>query len=141
MKPLARADHAGGHIVATRAGLDSSDSHEQIHIAWQDCLGAVWDAPRLTVSVARDGIVTQHAWLIPDPGDFPAVVRDRIASVVVMDLRRDFAGHGSVRFVARRRGDGVEWLTLADDADWAESAQGRPSIAAELAGIRSTLGV
>ena len=141
MKPLATAEHAGGTIRVTRAGIDSVDAHESLHIAWQDCLGAVWDDPRLTVTVLRDGAARQHAWLMATPGQVPQVVRDRVASVVVAELTRTFDVHGAVRFIARRSGDAVAWLTLPDDAEWAATPQGTASIAAELADIRSAMGV
>lgn len=141
MRPLASARHSGGTITLTREGIDSIDSHEAQHIAWQDCLAAVWDPPRLTVTVHTDGSTRQYAWLLDEPGLVPAVVRDRVGSVVLCDLRRDFADHGAVRFIGRRRGDAVHWLTLADDTVWAQSEQGRRSIAAELVDLRSTLGV
>ena len=93
------------------------------------------------LAVLRDGAARQHAWLMATPGQVPQVVRDRVASVVVAELTRTFDVHGAVRFIARRSGDAVAWLTLPDDAEWAATPQGTASIAAELADIRSAMGV
>lgn len=141
MKPLASASHGGGTLTADLHGLTSVDSHETFVIPWSQCLAASWQDSLLTVTTWVDGEVAQHAWRLLDPGRMPEVVRDRVSSVVLIDQRQTFTPGGMVRFVARRSGDGVEWLTLAEDRDWAASEIGARSITVALDDLRSSLGV
>lgn len=141
MKPLASASHGGGLLSADLHGLTSVDSHETVVIAWSDCLAATWQDPLLTVTTWVDGDTAQRAWQLLEPGRLPEVVRDRVTSVVLIDQRQTFTPGGVVRFVARRAGDGVEWLTLAEDREWAATEVGARSIATALDDLRSALGV
>jgi hypothetical protein len=123
------------------AGITSVDAHEVTDIAWGDCLAATWEPPLLTVTTHIAGQSRRYAWQLSDPQRVPEVVHDRVSSVVIVDVRRDYGEHGVVRLVARRTADGAEWLTLADDPTWADSDVGRRSIAADLAELQANLGV
>jgi hypothetical protein len=141
MKPLASVAHGGGTLTADLAGLTSVDSHETVRIEWSECLAATWQAPLLTVTVWRDGMAHQLSWQLREPGRLPDVVRDRVTSAIVVDQRQTFVPGGVVRFVARRNGQGIGWMTLPEDRAWAASEQGKQAISTALENLRSTLGV
>jgi hypothetical protein len=46
-----------------------------------------------------------------------------------------------VRFIAHKSDSGIEWLTIAQDQNWADSAIGQASINAEVDALRSTFGI
>ena len=135
---LAWSEHHGGLIAATTLGILSTDAHESKRIPWTQTLSAKWDAPLLTVAVAPD--LSTMGWMISEPGQLPAVIRDRVTSGVVVDRIRLFNEH-EVRFIAHRAQQGIEWLTIAQDPDWAATPIGASSIESELAQLRSTLGI
>ena len=135
---LAWSEHQGGLIAVTTLGIISTDAHESKRISWSQTLSAKWDAPLLTVSLAPD--MTPVGWMIPEPGQLPAAIRDRVTSAVVVDRVRKFNDQ-EVRFIAHRAQRGIEWLTIAQDPDWAKSPIGVASIESELASLRATLGI
>ena len=139
--PLAWAHHSGGDIAATRRGIVSVDQHETLTLAWGDLIQAVWSPPMLSVVSIRDGSSHAHGWILDDPGQVPTVIRDRVSHNVVADHMRTFTPGGIVRFVARRDGANVEWVSLPQDHEWAATEIGRRSITNELADLRSSLGV
>ena len=139
--PLAWAHHSGGVIAATRQGIVSVDNHETLALGWEDLIQAVWTPPMLSVVSIRDGISQTHAWLLEEPAQVPAVVRDRVTHSVVADHMRTFTPGGVVQFVARRVGSGVEWVALPHDQEWAATEIGARSITNELADLRRSLGV
>lgn len=141
MRPLARAAHAGGSLTVDLVGMTSVDAHQTVTIPWHDCLAATWEPPLLTVTTHVAGESRRYGWHLAEPGTVPDAVRDRVTSVLVADVRRDYGDHGTVRFVARRRPEGIEWLTLADDSDWVASELGARSTARDLEELRATLGV
>lgn len=135
---LAWAHHQGGLIAATTVGLISTDAHEIKRIPWTHTLAAKWEAPLLTVSLAPD--LSNLGWLIEEPGQLPVAVRDRVTAAVVVDRVRRFDDQ-EVRFIAHKSDIGIEWLTIAQDQDWADSAIGQASINAEVEALRSTFGI
>ncbi len=135
---LAWTKHQGGLIAATNVGLISTDMHEEKRIPWTHILSAKWDAPLLTVALAPD--LQNLGWLIDQPGQLPVAVRDRVTASVIVDRVRLFQDY-EVRFIAHKSQSGVEWLTIAQDDNWAQSAVGKASIAAELESLRSTFGI
>lgn len=135
---LAWAHHQGGLLAATNVGLISTDAHEVKRIPWTSTLSAKWDAPLLTIALTPD--LESLGWLVPEPGQLPVAVRDRVTAFVIVDRVRRF-GDQEVRFIAHKSDSGVEWLTIAQDQDWANSPIGQASILAELQVLRSTFGI
>jgi len=140
---LAWTVHNGGLLAATKRSLISIDHHEPNRIPWETTLQAKWDEPILIVLVQPDSssAATQMAWSLPEPGQLPAVVRDRVTGTVLVDQVRDVAGVGRVRFVARRGTQAVSWVAIPDD-DSVVKAQGSAEIIqAALAEIQAIFGI
>ncbi len=135
---LAWATHHSGVIAATTQALVSTDHHDSKRIPWTHVLSAKWEGSMLTINLAPD--LSSLGWLIDEPGQLPVAVRDRVTAHIVVDRTRRFNDQ-EVRFIAHRGETDIEWLTIAQDADWAHSPQGQASIQAELVSLRSTLGV
>lgn len=146
-KILAWATHRGGHIIATNRALLSTDAHEPIIVPWGNTVAARWNEPLLTVFV-QDDLASQPralAWMLDEPGMVPSAVHDRVTDANLVDISRDIEGVGTVRFIARRGESGITWTTLIGDSTNTTDQQTQLSqtdaISAELANLRSTLGI
>lgn len=129
------ASHGGGYLIATKSALVSSDTHEATSTAWSEILSATWDQEVLTLITAQNQV---RAWQLSEARDLPMVIRDFVTRTVVADRLVDISGVGPVRFVARRNGDGVDWLTITNAN---QNVETQSLISAELASIRSNLGI
>ena len=138
-KVFSWARHGGGFLAATDLGIISIDSHDSTKIPWQLAIAGKWEPPLLSVTCLPH--MTVAAWQLDDPGMLPQAVRDRITAHVLIDRVINFPGHASVRFVATKSPDGVKWLTNAQDQTWADSPEGKSAISAQLADLRSALGI
>lgn len=138
-KVFSWAQHGGGFLAATDLGIISIDNHDSTRIPWSQAIAGKWEPPLLTVTCLPD--MDTVGWQLDDPGMLPQAVRDRITAHVLIDRAVNFPGHGSVRFVATKSADGVKWLTNSQDEAWAQSPEGSAAIQAELASLRSALGI
>lgn len=138
-KVFSWARHGGGLIAVTDLGIISIDNHDATRIVWADAIAGKWEPPLLTVTCLPD--MTTVGWQIEEPGMLPQGVRDRITAHVLIDRVINFPGHGSVRYVARKTPDGIAWLTNSQDEIWADSAEGKAAISAELSALRAALGI
>ena len=138
-KVFSWAHHGGGLVAATDLGIITIDNHDATRIPWAVAIAGKWEPPLLTVTCLPD--MSSVGWQLDDPGMLPQAVRDRITAHVLIDRVINFPGHGTVRFIATRTAEGVKWLTNSQDETWAKSPAGQAAISAELATLRSALGI
>jgi hypothetical protein len=62
-------------------------------------------------------------------------------STVIVDRVYELPNAGSVRFVARRDGKNVTWITVVDDLTATKSAAGARDVAQALGELKSIFGI
>lgn len=113
---LAAADAETPFVLATdRALYFEADARR---IPWSRISKASWDEPVLTFVALDDRgrPSTPVAVEVPEAGDLPAAVHDRVTASVVMSQRVDLEGHGGALMVARRDSDDgqIRWSVVFD---------------------------
>jgi hypothetical protein len=111
----------GGHAVSTPLGLWLPGTGGPARTRWHLIAKAAWDPPRLTLTIAVEGndlggattLVEQppRTLTLPEPGDVPRDVRDRVTRSVRYSTQHRLAPTGSAWVVARRVAgqDGLVW--------------------------------
>jgi len=129
---------AGPWVVATTLGLWLPGRTDRL--GWHQIHRAAWDAPRLTVTpstsvgegdgyeVMADDVPVRVE--LPDPGDIPIKIRERVTRSVVYTRHYALAG-GGVRVVGRRvpGANGLRWHVRYDDGTDGEDAEVRSATA------------
>jgi len=140
---LAWAAYQGGLIAVTDKNLvDTGQSHQTL-IPWSIALQARWEPPMLSLVTQLDGqsVAATQTWSLEEPGKIPSAVRDRVTHTVVVDKAYNLPNAGNVRFVARRDGKSVTWITVVDDLAAAQSAAGAKDVATALGELKSIFGI
>jgi hypothetical protein len=118
------SDTPSGTVVVTNVGVWLPGRTERL--GWHQIHKATWSGGRLTivpstfVSAGKDyAVLADDAAVdvsLADPGDVPAIVRERVTKSVFSTAHHDLPG-GGVRIVARRVPgvDGVEWHVRYDE--------------------------
>ena len=106
----------GAAVVATEGGL-LLPARDAL-LPWRQVERATWERPLLRVReadrTASAGVL--HELALEDPGDLPAVVRDRVTGSVAWSQYAKVAPEGGVRVVGRRvpGADLLEWQLVFD---------------------------
>jgi hypothetical protein len=140
---LAWANYHGGVIGVTDKNLICTGESKPTLTPWSIALQARWDPPTLSLvtQVDSDSTATTQSWTIDEPGKIPSAVRDRVMSTVIVDRVYELPNTGSVRFVARRDGKNVTWITVVDDLTATKSAAGARDVAQALDELKSIFGI
>lgn len=126
-------------VVATTGGLWITEHGEPRRLAWEHIVTARWNGNALTVTAAAEvapQIMRRRPALVlplPEPGDVPRAVRQRVDRSVAASHRRSLPGGSTVLLVARRVSgrDGLAWYAVFDrDADAADEGHRRQARAA-----------
>ena len=112
---------------------------------WDRLLSASWDAGRLHLRVQESpgGPVSTFTLMLDDPGEFPAVVWERVEASILATHRLSVAGASGVSAVARRRSgsDDVSWTVVFDDPGDATRDDLRELALGALSELRISLGI
>lgn len=140
---LAWASFRGGFLAVTDKNLVCIDKSQPTVTPWSIALQARWEPPMLTLVTQQDShsIATSQTWSLTEPGKVPSAMRDRVTSTVIVDRAYDLPNAGRVRFVARRDGQGVKWITVVEDTAAAQSGAGATDLAQALAELKSIFGI
>ena len=140
---LAWAAYQGGLIAVTDKNLVDSGELRPTLIPWSIALQARWEPPVLTLVTQLDSqsIAVRQTWTLEEPGKIPSAVRDRVTHTVVVDKAYNLPNAGNVRFVARRDGKDVTWITVVDDLAATQSAAGAKDVATALGELKSIFGI
>ena len=71
----------------------------------------------------------------------PLVVRDRVTAAVVIDRLLELKTAGRVRFIARRKGEHIEWITVAEDDQSLDGQSGAIEVSLALNQLRAAFGI
>ena len=71
----------------------------------------------------------------------PLVVRDRVTATVVIDRLLELKTAGRVRFIARRKGERIEWITVAEDDQSLDGQSGAIEVSLALNQLRAAFGI
>lgn len=140
---LAWTQTVTGFIAVTDVSLVSIDESAAKVIPWEFALQARWEPPELFVVVQSEQseLPKQLVFNLVTPGLVPIAVRDRVTAAVVIDQVEEITGVGRVRFIARRNKNGVNWTTVADDADLASTPGGTLEVNKVLGHLQATFGI
>ena len=140
---LAWATYRGGLLAVTDKNLVCIDNLEPTLISWTIALQARWEPPMLTLVTQPDSqtVATSQTWELDLPGKVPSALRDRVTSAVIVDRAYDLPNAGRVRFVARRDGQNVTWIAVADDLAAPQSVEGANDVANALTELKSIFGI
>ncbi len=140
---LAWTQTVTGFIAVTDVSLVSIDESSAKVIPWEFALQARWEPPELFVVVQSEQseLPKQLVFNLVTPGLVPIAVRDRVTAAVVIDQVEEITGVGRVRFIARRNKNGVNWTTVADDADLASTPGGTLEVNKVLGHLQATFGI
>lgn len=133
-----------GYLAASDRALYRVEPPSVERVRWDQVDLAVWEPPLLHLRVRDDdsGSVTGREWGADQTGDLPAVVRERVTGSILANSQVPVAG-GSARVIARRHSDtgSVEWRVVFGSGVDAQDPAVRAAADAELADLRSRLGV
>ena len=140
---LAWAAYQGGLIAVTDKNLVVTGESLPTLIPWSIALQARWEPPVLTLVTQLDSqsVSATQTWTLEEPGKIPSAVRDRVTHTVVVDKAYNLPNAGNVRFVARRDGKNVTWITVVDDLAATQSAAGAKDVAAAMSELKSIFGI
>jgi hypothetical protein len=140
---LAWASFLGGFLAVTDKNLVCLAKSQLTVTPWSIALQARWEPPMLTLVTQQDSnsIATSQTWSLIEPGKVPSAMRDRVTSTVIVDRAYDLPNAGRVRFVARRDGQAVNWITVVQDTAATQSAAGAYDVAQALAELKSIFGI
>jgi len=118
-RTLASARAADGSwAVGTDRALHLADGLE---LGWHQVDSARWvgDDSVLEVVTLPEGMTPPQTYRIelPDPGQLPELVRERVTSSIVVSERVVLAGGAGARIIARRvpGGEGVRWSVIYEE--------------------------
>jgi hypothetical protein len=147
-RPLAwAAAGPSDFVVATNLGLWLPGRTERL--GWHQIHKVIWDSPGLTVipstpveeaegyAIMADDAAVEV--VLPDPGDVPIRVRERVTGSVAYTRHHPLTPDGGVRVVGRRvpGADGLRWHVRYDEGIDREDPEVRASTA-ELVGAASS---
>lgn len=140
---LAWAPCSGGFLAVTDKNLICTVDATPTLTPWAVALQARWEPPILTLVTQLDSSsgTKSQTWTLVEPGKIPSAVRDRVTSTVIVDRVYELPNAGSVRFVARRNGQNVPWLTVAEDTSATQSEAGAQDIAHAIDELKSIFGI
>jgi hypothetical protein len=140
---LAWAHHQTGLIAASDRNLVSISDSTTCVTPWESSLQAKWQPPNLTLitKVDSDSSINSQTWILDSPGQIPLVVRDRVTATVVIDRLLELKTAGRVRFIARRKGERIEWITLAEDDQSLGAESGASEVAVALNQLKAAFGI
>ena len=140
---LAWATFRGGLLAVTDKNLVCIDQSQPEVTPWSVALQARWEPPMLTLVTQLDShsLATSQTWSLIEPGKVPSAIRDRVTNAVIVDRAYDLPNAGRVRFVARRDGEKVTWITAADDLAATQSKVGAKDVAQALAELKTIFGI
>jgi hypothetical protein len=140
---LAWAAYRDGLIAVTDNNFVDTGELNPTLIPWSIALQARWEPPMLTLvtQVDSQSVAATQTWTLAEPGKIPSSVRDRVTHTVVVDKAYNLPNAGNVRFVARRDGESVTWITVVDDLAPTQSAAGARDVAAALSELKSIFGI
>ena len=140
---LAWATYRGGFLAVTDKNLVCVEQSQPTVTPWSIALQARWEPPVMTLVTQQDSqsIATSQTWSLIEPGKVPSAIRDRVTSAVIVDRAYDLPNAGRVRFVARRDGQAVKWITVVEDTAAAQSTAGANDVAQALAELKSIFGI
>ncbi|WP_372728793.1 hypothetical protein [Nocardioides sp.] len=124
-KLLASIEVEGGVVGGTRdacyLGIGAADA-EPVRIPWEQVEAADWDRDTTTLRISEVGTWgvprPVHELVVPEPGTFLQLVRERVTASVVLQRHVPIEGSRGVRVIARRapRGDQpVQWVYEFDE--------------------------
>ena len=140
---LAWTNHQTGLIAASDHHLVSISDLANCVIPWESSLQAKWQPPNLTLvtKVDSDSSINSQTWILDSPGQMPLVVRDRVTATVVIDRLLELKSAGRVRFIARRKGELIEWITVAEDDQSLDGQSGAIEVSLALNQLRAAFGI
>lgn len=140
---LAWARYDGGLIAVTDKNLVDKGELRPVLIPWTIALQARWEPPVLTLVTQLDSasLSDTQTWSLEEPGKIPSAVRDRVTHAVIVDRAYNLPNAGNVRFVARRDGKDVNWITVVDDLTATQSAAGARDVALAMSELKSIFGI
>lgn len=140
---LAWAAYQGGLLAVTDKNLVVTGDLPPTLIPWSIALQARWEPPVLTLVTQLDSqsVAATQTWTLEEPGKIPSAVRDRVTHAVIVDRTYNLPNAGNVRFVARRDGNDVHWITVVDDLAATQNAEGAKDVAAAMSELKSIFGI
>lgn len=140
---LAWAAYHGGMIAVTDNNFVDTGELRPTLTPWSIALQARWEPQVLTLVTQLDSqsVSATQTWTLEEPGKIPSAVRDRVTHTVIVDRVYNLPNAGNVRFVARRDGKNVTWITVVDDLAPTQSASGARDVAAALSELKSIFGI
>lgn len=140
---LAWAAYQGGLIAVTDRNLIDTGESRPTLIPFAIALQARWEPPVLTLVTQLDSqsVAATQTWTLEEPGKIPSAVRDRVTHAVIVDRTYNLPNAGNVRFVARRDGNDVSWITVVDDLAATQNAEGAKDVAAAMSELKSIFGI
>lgn len=144
---LAAADwQAGSRVIATNWALLLDRGGEVERLDWERVSAGNWEDGALQLKYQTPQGVREQRVELPDPGELPGVVRERVTHTVVATRRRrlELAGRTTyVLLVARRspRTDEVTWSIGFEDPRVAADPAWRSTADEALQELRSQMGL
>ncbi|MGV1006146.1 MAG: hypothetical protein ACOYEV_15575 [Candidatus Nanopelagicales bacterium] len=152
---LGGSEHSGalggtGQVVATNWALllpVSGGAESAERVEWDRITAGNWDDGALDVRYQAAAGPQSQRLVLPEPGELPAVVRERITHTVVATRRRqliDESGRTTQVLIAARRSprsDQISWTVAFQDPRVGADPAWRTAADAAIAQLRAQLGL